>query len=73
VIFSLLSGEAVQIITNVLEARSMKVSVNVRRGNSPPVSGGELSAQFIHTCFGPAYRHYWDRLLEEEGKRGRIR
>jgi hypothetical protein len=35
--------------------------------STPPASGGELPAQFIHTCFDPAYGHYLDRLLGEEG------
>src|SRR5215469_13076373 len=31
--------------------------------STPPMSGGEWRAQFIHTFLEPAYRHYLDRLL----------
>ena len=33
------------------------------------ISGGDLPAQFIHSCFDPAYRHYVDRLLNRRGGR----
>jgi hypothetical protein len=35
--------------------------------STPPMSGGERRAQFIHTFFDPAYRHYLDTLLLQEG------
>jgi hypothetical protein len=35
--------------------------------STPSTSGGEWHAQFIHTFFDPAYRHYLDALLKQEG------
>ena len=35
--------------------------------STPPMSGGEWHARFIHIFFDPAYRHYLDTLLKQEG------
>src|SRR5215471_21530270 len=41
--------------------------------STPPMSGGVWHAQFIHTFFEAAYRHYLDRLLFKFQRRRLLR